>query len=347
MPELPYENSEKKILEFEINPTDFVVYSSFNPSIKKWSGLSARRYEDKDFWPSPFSSGLNYGLAVFEGMKAFRHKDGKIYIFRPHDHAKRFVVSLKGLLMPPFPTEKFVEAVKRLAYANAKFVPEYRQGSLYIRPIVWGDKLLSIGRNPKLTYTAAFQCSPVGPYYAGDLKSIAVYITREMTRAMPGGLGYCKAAGNYEISRMAKVIAEKHGCSDALFLDGKTKTHIEELGVANVFVVKNDVLYTPLVGDTILSGITRKSIITLAKSVLRLKVNEQDILVKAVTKMADEVFACGTAAAITPIGQIRDGETIYTIGNGQPGKITKKLYDLLTGVQRGDIKDKFGWMQKV
>ncbi|MBI2042582.1 MAG: branched-chain amino acid aminotransferase [Candidatus Nealsonbacteria bacterium] len=340
-------NRKKKALGFEINPTDSVVYSSFNPSIKKWNSLTARRCEDKNFWPSPFSSGLNYGLAVFEGMKAFRHKDGKIYIFRPHHHARRFIGSLKGLSMPPFPTEKFTEAVKRLVYINAKFVPEYRQGSLYIRPIAWGDKNLGFGHNPNLAYTAAFQCSPVGLYYTGDLKSIAVYIMREMTRAMPGGLGYCKVAGNYEISRMAKVIADKHGCGDALFLDGKTKTHIEEFGAANVFVVKNDALYTPPPSDTILSGITRKSIITLAKSVLRLKIYEQDIRVKDVTKMADEVFACGTAVAITPVGQIRDGKTIYTIGDGQTGQITKKLYDLLTGVQYGDIKDKFGWMEEV
>lgn len=337
---------EKKVLGFEISPTEYVVYSCFDPKTKEWERLITRLWDYKSFWPSPMSAGVNYGLSVFEGMKAFRHKSGEIFLFRPHDHAERFARSLEGLLMPTFPWMTFVNALKLLVRNNAKFVPEYRQGSLYIRPIAYGNDKLGFAFHPELSYTAVFWCSPVGNYYTEGLKPIAVYIMKNMTRAMPGGLGYCKASGNYEISRKAQFIAKQNGCQDALFLNGETKRHIEELGAANVFILKNNVLSTPLLRDTILPGITRKSIMTLASRELKMDVHEEDIRVRELKK-ADEVFACGTAAVITPIGKIKDGAKEYIVNNGETGPITRKLYDLLTGIQYGDIEDKFGWLEKV
>ncbi len=175
---------------------------------------------------------------------------------------------------------------------------------------------------------------------------------------MPGGVGLCKASGNYEISLKAKELVKEGNCADALFLDGKTETHIEELGAANVFIVKDNILYTPLLRDTILAGITRKSIITLATKELGLKTYEKDIFVEKhwwqfwrfrapILKKADEVFASGTAAVITPIGQIKDRGTFYTIADGEVGIITRKLYELLTGIQYGEIPDKFHWLVAV
>lgn len=337
---------EKKVFGFEITPTLQIVYSNFDPKTSKWSPLILSSWRDNTFWPSPMSAGLNYGLAVFEGMKAFRHQSGEIFLFRPKDHAERFSRSLRGLLMPEFPESEFLNALQLLALANASSVPKYRQGSLYIRPIAYGNDKLGFAFNPELSYTAAFWCTPVGNYYAEGLKPIAVYVMREVTRAMPGGVGWCKAGGNYEISRIAQFAAKQNGCQDALFLDGKTKKYIEELGAANVFMVKNSAIYTPRLGDTILPGITRKSIITLAKKELNLKVRVGNVSAEQLIE-ADEVFACGTAAVVTPINKLKDGGIMHTIGSGEIGEITKKLYELLTGIQYGDLEDKFGWLTKV
>ena len=339
---------EKKVLGFEVVPTDYVFYSRFRPAAKTWGSLIPRFWEDKILGPGPMSAAVNYGLSVFEGMKAFRHESGKIFLFRPKDHAERFSQSARGLLMPPFPEELFLEALHLLVAANAEFVPEYRQGSLYIRPIAYGGDKLGYSLNPDLNFTAAFWCSPVGNYYTDGLKPISINVERNITRAMPGGIGYCKASGNYEISRKAQFIAKQKDCQDALFLDGKTKKHIEELGAANVFTVKGNVIYTPRLRDTILPGITRRSIMTLAKKMLGLKVRERNITVQQLIG-ADEAFASGTAAVITPIGKIRDGDNlnIYTIGNGEVGEITRKLYDLFTGIQHGVVKDDFGWLTEV
>src|SRR3989338_8597917 len=245
----------KKKLCFEITPTKYVVYSYFDSETKKWGPLIATHWDSKSFWPSPMSAGLNYGLTDYEGMKTFRHKSGEIFLFRPKDHAQRFSQSAKGLLMPPFPEQMFLGALQLLIRANEEskpVAPAYRQGSLYIRPIEYGLDRLGFAYYPELDYVAAFWCSPAGNYYTEGLKPINVYVTRNITRAMPGGVGYCKASGNYEISRKAQFLAKEKGCQDALFLDGKTKKHIEELGAANVFTVKNDALCTPLLRDTIL-----------------------------------------------------------------------------------------------
>lgn len=336
---------EKKVLGFEIKPTSWIVYSSFHPEANIWSGLVSMQPQNQSLWPSPMSAGLNYAHTVFEGMKAFRHQSGEIFLFRPRNHAERFGRSLKGLAMPYFPESKFLMAVQSVVVGNAEFVPNYREGSLYIRPIAWPGDKLGYGHYQKLPHTAAFYCSPVGNYYTEGLKPISVYVAREMTRAMPGGVGSYKCAGNYVISSMAKLLAEQNGCQDALFLDGKTQSHIEELGGANIFAIKNNVLYTPILRDTILPGITRRSIMTLAKAELRMKVCERDISVEQLAA-ADEVFASGTAAVITPIGSVKNGKTIYTINNGEVGQITIKLYDLLTGIQYGDVPDKFGWLMK-
>lgn len=337
--------AEKK-LGFEIIPTKYVAYSYFNPTTKEWWPPILITWDDRGFWASPMSAGLNYGVSVFEGMKAFRHKTDEVFLFRPQDHAKRLNRSLFGLAMPQFPEDKFMTALQLLVKTNADYMPEYRQGSLYIRPIVYGLDRLGVSYNPDVAYAAAFWCTPAGNYYTEGLKPIAVYVMKEMARAMPGGLGYCKASGNYEISRKAQLVAKEKGCQEALFLDGKTKKHIEELGAANVFVVKNGVVYAPLLRDTVLDGITRRSIMVLAKSELRLNVREKNISVKELQE-ADEVFACGTAAVITPIGKIKDGNKECAIGNGQVGEITKKLYELLTGIQYGEVPDKFGWLTKV
>ena len=337
---------KKKGLGFEIRPISHVLYSTFNPEIRVWGPLIINKRNSPIFWPSPMSAGINYGLSVFEGMKAFRHKSGEIFLFRPRDHAERFCRSLRGLFMPEFPKLKFMRALYLLITLNSRHVPKYRQGALYVRPIAWGNDKLGFGYDSMLSYTTAFWCSPVGNYYTEGLKPISVWLARNITRAMPGGVGSCKASGNYEISRKAQLLAKEEGCQDALFLDGRQKQYIEELGAANIFIVRDGTVYAPLTRDTVLSGITRKSVANLAQFELRRPFCAGDISVESLLS-ADEVFATGTAAVVTPIGKIKDGKKEYVVGSGQAGPVTQKLYDLLTGIQYGDIEDKFGWLAKV
>lgn len=337
----------KEALGFRLRETEKVVYSNYDPGTKEWGDLVLTDWNDKSFWPSPRSIGVNYAVSVFEGLKAFR-QNGKVYIFRLPDHAKRFNRSLSGIIMPSLPEDKFIAATKKLVKANIKSVPEYREGSLYIRVICYGGDGLGISFDPEVSYTAAFWCNPVGEYLSSQGISVWVYL--KPPRATEGGLGSFKAAGNYLPVRVIKERAKKEGCDDALGLSEKRglfqRRFIQELTAANIFIVKDNALYTPLLKDTILPGITRASIMTIAKKKMLIRVFEKDITVKELLKF-DEVFCCGTAAIITPIVKVKYKGKMYIIGDGKPGGLTERLYDFLTGIQYGDKEDIFGWLTEV
>ncbi|MBI2624900.1 MAG: branched-chain amino acid aminotransferase [Candidatus Nealsonbacteria bacterium] len=332
---------------FGIKITKNIVYSIFNPGEKCWGPLIIKDYNDKEFWASPRSCALNYGVGIIEGLKAFRHKTGEIFLFRPDENAKRFNRSLEMIYVPIFPEEKFLEAVNLLVKSNSGFVPEHRNGTLYIRPVMYGNDQLGYSLDPEISYTAAFWCSPVGKYYGDDFGAMSLWLENEIVRAVPRGTGSIKASANYLLSRIANAKAKKNSCQETIFLDAKDRKYVEETGGTNIFLVKDGILSTPsLEQSTILAGITRKSIIFLAKEELGLEIQERNIA-KEELFFADEVFLCGTAAVITPVGSIKDENGFHFIFDGQAGKITKTLYNTLTGIQCGDIEDKYRWLLRI
>lgn len=336
---MPDEKPKPK-LGFKLKKTKLVMYSIYCPEKKRWGPVFGAAWNDRRYWASPWSAAVNYARSVIEGVKAFGHEDGQVFIFRPNANAKRLNNSLFGMLMPRFPEEKFIEAVYDVVKENIEFVPKYREGALYIRPVVFGGDGLGIALDPDLSYTTAVWSTPVGEYLQSD---ISLWVEREITRAMPGGIGALKAAANYPLALITRERAKKQGCHDAVTLDGQYVKYLQELTGANIFIVKNNILFTPIIGDTILPGITRDSLITLARNVLGLKVFEKRLTVEELLN-ADEAYCCGTAASVTSISRVKDGDKFYTIGNGKQGRITKILHNLLTGIQFGDHEDVFGWL---
>ncbi|MHA1295204.1 MAG: branched-chain amino acid aminotransferase [Promethearchaeota archaeon] len=297
---------------------------------------------------SPSACILNYGQGIFEGMKALKTKNGEIVLFRPEENAKRFNDSAERLLMPKYEVSKFVEAVKKVVKANEEYVPPHDSGgALYIRPVMIGSGPI-LGVKPASEYTFYIFTVPVGPYFPEGFKGIDLEITKEYTRAAPGGTGSAKTCCNYAGSMLPAKKTKEKGYAQVIYLDAVHKEFIEEVGTANFFAVIDGTIVTPKLTGTILPGITRKSILELAKKKLGFNVEERDISYKEVfNSSCSEAFCTGTAAVITPIKSIALGDEKRIFGTGEPGEITKKLYDLLTKIQRKEIEDEFGWVVSV
>ena len=292
---------------------------------------------------SAMSTSLHYAQECFEGLKAYRRKDGKVQLFRVEDNAKRFQMSASFLRMPTLPVERFIEAVKMTVRANEDFVPAYGfKDSLYIRPFMAGIGN-NLGLRPAPEYMFVVVTSPVGPYFSGAAKPVDLVVS-EYDRAAPHGTGHVKVGGNYAASLFAQANAVKRGFADCLFLDPATHTKIEEVGAANFFGITKDHAYITPKSPSILDSITNRSLKYLAKEVLGLKVIEGDIFISELDHLI-EAGACGTAAVITPIGSITHGEHKHVFpASTEIGYYTKKLYDLLTNIQFGDEKDPQGWI---
>jgi len=290
------------------------------------------------------STGLHYGQQCFEGLKAYTTKDDKIVLFRPDQNAARMKRSCEALLMAVYPEDKFVEAVIKVVKANEKFVPPYGSGAtLYLRPFLFGIGE-NVGVKPAPEYLFSVFSTPVGPYYKGGMAPCH-YITSDFDRAAPRGTGAAKVGGNYAASLKAHQIAVDLGYTDCIYLDPTNRKNIEEVGAANFFgITKENVFVTPK-SPSILPSITKYSLLFLAEHYLGMKVEERDIPVDELHTLS-EAGACGTAAVITPIGSITHEEkTTKFYGEGREvGPITRKLYDLLTGIQYGDIKGPDGWV---
>ena len=292
------------------------------------------------------STALHYGQQCFEGLKAYRCKDGSINLFRPDQNAKRMQNTCDRLLMPQVPTELFIRACKEVVKANEKWVAPYGTGAtLYLRPFVIGVGE-NIGVRPAPEYLFCVFCCPVGAYFKGGMKPSNFLVT-DYDRAAPHGTGGVKVGGNYAASLLPHELAAERKFADAIYLDPKTHTKIEEVGAANFFGITRDNKFITPRSDSILPSITKYSLLHLAKERLGMETIEGDVYINELDKFA-EAGACGTAAVISPIGGIQYGDDFHVFySETEVGPITKRLYEELTGIQFGDVEAPEGWIVKV
>ena len=298
--------------------------------------------EDANITMNECACVLQYAQTCFEGMKAYTTEDGKIVCFRPDLNAERMMESAERLKMPPFPKERFLDAIMQTVKANAQWVPPYGSGaSLYIRPYMFGYDSI-IGVKPANEYQFRVFVTPVGPYFKGGVKPLTVRIS-DYDRAAPRGTGNVKAGLNYAMSLYAIVDAHEKGYDENIYLDSASRTFIEETGGANIIFIKGNTLVTPK-SDTILPSITRRSIVHVAKEYLGMEVEERPVSIDEIGDF-EEAGLCGTAAVISPLGTIDDhGKLTHYAGFGP--KI-QKLYDTLTGIQMGRLPAPEGWIQVI
>ncbi len=329
-------------LGFSYIKTDFRYIARWKDG--KWD--DGQLTSDNVLHISEGSTALHYGQQCFEGLKAYRCKDGSINLFRPDENAKRMQRSCHRLLMPEVPIEMFVDACKQVVKANEKFIGPYGSGAtLYLRPFLIGIGD-NVGVNPAPEYIFSIFCCPVGAYFKGGMKPTN-FIVSEYDRAAPQGTGAAKVGGNYAASLLPGKEAKKRNFGDCIYLDPKTHTKIEEVGSANFFgISKNNEFVTPL-SPSILPSITKYSLLYLAEERLGLKAIEGDVYIDKLNEFT-EAGACGTAAVITPIGGIQNGDDFHVFySETEVGPVIKKLYAELTGIQFGDIEAPENWIVKV
>lgn len=298
----------------------------------------------------PAATVLHYGQEIFEGMKAYRHADGRIALFRPDQNARRFNASARRLSMPEMPEALFQTALKKLVEVDRDWVPESEGSSFYLRPFMFGTEAF-LGVRAAKTYTFCIIASPVGSYFGGGTKPVSIWVSQDYSRAARGGTGAAKCGGNYAASFVAQSEAQAMGCDQVVFLDAAESRWVEELGGMNVFFVFRDgSIVTPGLG-TILPGITRDSLITLARESGRQVVERPysftDWQRDAQNGDLCEVFACGTAAVVAPIGTVRHKDGEFMIGDGKSGPVTEEFRRRLVDIQRGEGTDRHGWVQFV
>ncbi len=335
-------NIDWENLGFNYIKTDFRYISTW----KNGSWDDGKLVTDNKLTISEGATALHYGQQCFEGLKAYRTKNGSIQLFRPYENAKRMNLGAHHLMMPEVPEEKFVDAVKQVVRANEAYVPPYGTGAtLYIRPLLIGVGD-NIGVRPAPEYLFCVFCMPVGPYFKGGMTPVN-FTVADYDRAAPYGTGGYKVGGNYAASLYAYHLAKDSGFGDCIYLDPMTHTKIEEVGSANFFgITKNDEFITPK-SPSILPSITKYSLLHLAKEYLHLKTAERDVLIDNLDEFK-ETGACGTAAVITPIGGIQYKDILHVFySETEVGPITTKLYNTLSGIQFGDIKGPDGWIVNV
>ncbi|MGN1343702.1 MAG: branched-chain amino acid aminotransferase [Traorella sp.] len=298
----------------------------------------------------PASMVLHYAQETFEGLKAYRTKNNDIQLFRVEMNAQRMKNSNKRLCMPTLPEEDFIEACMALVKVEKDWVPEGVGKSLYLRPFMYATEA-GVGVHASLSYQFIIIASPVASYYENGLKPVNIYVEDEYVRASPGGTGSAKCGGNYASSIIAQVKAQNYDCQQVLWLDGVERKYIEEVGTMNVMFVIDNTLYTPPLKGTILPGITRDSILHLAKD-YKIPVKEERMDIDTLMQLAkenriQEAFGCGTAAVITPIGELVYKDERVEINHHQIGTITQFLYDTLTAIQWGEKEDPYHWTRKI
>ncbi|XP_068656096.1 branched-chain amino acid aminotransferase 2, chloroplastic-like [Aristolochia californica] len=324
-------------LEFGLVPTDYMYIMKCSRDENFTEG-ELQRFGNIEL--SPSSGVLNYGQGLFEGLKAYRKDDGSVLLFRPDENALRMRMGAERMCMPAPSVEQFVEAVKQTVLANKRWVPPPGKGSLYIRPLLMGSGAV-LGLAPAPEYTFLIYVSPVGNYFKEGLSPINLVVENEFHRATPGGTGGVKTIGNYAAVLKAQAAAKVKGYSDVLYLDSVCKRYLEEVSSCNVFIVKGEVIATPAIQGTILPGITRKSLIDVARS-QGYQVEERLISIEELLE-ADEVFCTGTAVVVSPVGSITYLGERVSYGNKGVGIVSQKLYSALTSLQMGQVEDKMGW----
>ena len=302
------------------------------------------------FQLDPACAVLHYAQEIFEGMKAYRLEDGSIAMFRPEENARRFAESAERMAMPVLPEDLFLEAVEELVKIDADWIPA-GEGSLYLRPFMFASETF-LGVRPANEYIFCVIASPAGAYFKGGKKAVTLWVSEHFTRAARGGTGAAKCGGNYAASLVAQKEAIQHGCDQVVFLDAAENKWVEELGGMNVFFVMDDgSIVTPPLSGTILPGITRNSILSLARArghdVREELYSFAQWRADAASGKLREAFACGTAAVVTAIGTVKSVDGDFTIGNGDGGIVTEALRAELTGIQRGTVVDPANWVRKL
>jgi branched-chain amino acid aminotransferase len=299
----------------------------------------------------PATAVLHYAQEIFEGLKAYRLADGTMALFRPEQNARRFQRSAKRLAMPELPEEMFLQACKQLVQVDKDWFPPVDGGSIYLRPFMIASEVF-LGVKPSAEYLFMVIASSAGNYFKSGAPAISIWVSEQYTRAARGGTGAAKCGGNYAASLVAQSEAIRQGCDQVVFLDAAEHRWVEELGGMNLFFLFDDgSLITPPADGTILEGITRDSVLTLARA-QGLNVREERYAVDQWRADAEsgrlvEVFACGTAAVVTPVGTVKSTQGDFTIGAGGAGQITQQIRTKLVDIQRGATPDTHGWVQRI
>ena len=359
--------TDEKIAEILAAPgfgkyfTDHMVAIDWNAE-EGWHNARVEPYQQIQM--DPASSVFHYGQAIFEGLKAYRGEGGKIVTFRPEQNARRFQNSAARMAMPELPEELFLESLRQIVDIDQRWVPQGGgEESLYLRPFMISREV-GLGVHPASSYTYFVIASPAGAYFSGGINPVSVWLSTDYTRAAPGGTGAAKFAGNYAASLAAQASAEKEGCDQVVWLDATEHKYIEEMGGMNLAFVfgsedggegeavgagaENVTLVTPELSGSLLPGVTRLSLLELARD-LGYKVEERRISTDEWKEAAKsgamtEAFACGTAAVVTPVGTVKDESGEFQVNGGQTGPVTMRLREQLTGIQNGRVADKHGWL---
>ena len=358
-------------LEFKLEPSATPVPASERTRLLENPGfgtlftdhMAMIRYSEAEGWHDaritkrepilmdPASSVLHYAQEIFEGMKAYRLADGATALFRPEQNAKRFQASARRMAMPELPQQAFLDSVEALVDIDRAWFPSVEGGSLYLRPFMFASEVF-LGVRPAKEYLYLVIASPAGGYFKSGASAISIWVSEHYSRAAPGGTGAAKCGGNYAASLIAQAEAIEQNCDQVVFLDAAEHKWVEELGGMNLFFVMDDGrLITPPLGGTILPGITRDSVMTLAREE-GLTVVEQPYAIDqweadAASGKLVETFACGTAAVVTAVGTVRSSEGEFTIGGGGLGQLTEKLKRRLVDIQRGIAPDDHGWVKRL
>jgi branched-chain amino acid aminotransferase len=303
----------------------------------------------------PATSVFHYGQEIFEGLKAYRQPDGSVATFRPDANAARFRRSAQRLAMAELPTELFIESLRALTEVDQAWVPSRADESLYFRPFMVATQIGLGVNSPSDSYAYLLIASPAGPYFAGGVKPVKVWLSTEYTRAAPGGTGEAKCGGNYAASFLAQAQATAQGCDQVVWLDAAEHRWVEEMGGMNLYFVHGSGasarIVTPALTGTLLPGITRDSLLALAADLghgaEEGKISTDEWREGCESGAITEVFACGTAAVITPVGSVDSTAGAFTIGDGTPGPVTMALRERLVGIQTGQSPDTHGWMHRL
>ncbi|NPA95748.1 MAG: branched-chain amino acid aminotransferase [Thermodesulfobacteria bacterium] len=334
-------------LGFGIHFTDHMFKMDYSQG-KGWYEPKIIPYDN--FSLDPAAVVLHYGQAIFEGLKAYKGKDGKIRLFRPEENAKRMNKSAWRMCMPKIDEQEFLQAIMELVKIESRWVPSQKGTSLYIRPFMIASEPF-LGVRPATDYIFAIILTPVGAYYAEGFNPVKIFVTDKFVRAAKGGVGEAKTAGNYAASLMASEEAKKLGFTQVLWLDAAERKYVEEVGTMNIFFLIDDCLVTPALSGSILPGITRDSVLRLAAD-WGIKTEERAISIDEVLESAEsgrlkECFGTGTAAVISPVGSLYYKGKSYEVNGGKTGELAQKLFNEITAIQYGDKEDKFGWIKEI
>lgn len=327
--------------------TDHMLMINYDEG-QGWHDERIVPYQNLDMDPACMV--LHYGQAIFEGMKAYKASDGRVLMFRPEDNINRMNRSGSRLCIPPLPVEKVVACIEKLVEIEKDWIPTAPNTSLYIRPTIIATDV-ALGVHASKSYLFYVILSPVGPYYKEGLNPVKIFVEDEYVRAVRGGTGFTKCAGNYAASLIGSERAAQFGYSQVLWLDGVERKYVEEVGAMNMFFVIDHVIVTPPLQGSILGGITRDSVIKYARhkgyEVQERRISIDEVMQAAHNGHLNEAFGTGTAAVISPVGMLRKDDDEVVVNNNEIGPVAQMLYDDITGIQYGRIADPFGWVVEV